>query len=127
MTKISELQVGQGKVSVAATVKEMGEVRNINKFGREIRVANATIADESGEIKLTLWNDDIDKVKPGSKVKITNGYVNEFNGEKQLTAGKFGSMEVGGGGGGENAEPNEKTEEEQEELAEEPEKVEEEY
>lgn len=94
MTDISELQIGQGKVNVEATIKEMGEVRNINKFGREIKVANATIADKSGEIKLTLWNQDIEKVKLGDKVKIVNGYVNEFNGEKQLTTGKFGSMEV---------------------------------
>ncbi len=96
--KISELQVGQGKANVEAEVKEVGEVRNFNKFGREIKVANATIADDSGEIKLTLWNQDIEKVKPGDKVKIVNGYVNEFNGEKQLTTGKFGSMEVNGEG-----------------------------
>ena len=94
MTKISELQVGQGKVNVEAEVKSVEEPRSFNKFGRELKVANAIIKDESGEIKLTLWNQDIDKVKTGSKVKIVNGYVNEFNGEKQLTTGKFGSMEV---------------------------------
>ena len=26
-------------------------------------------------------------------IKVVNGYVNEFQGEKQLTSGKFGSLE----------------------------------
>jgi replication factor A1 len=43
---------------------------------------------------LTLWNQDIEKVKQGDTVRITNGYVNEFQGEKQLTTGKFGKLEV---------------------------------
>jgi len=92
--KISELTSGQGKVNVEAEVKSIEEPRSFNKFGRSIRVANAIVTDGSGEIKLTLWNDDIDKVKAGSKVKITNGFVNEFQGEKQLTSGKFGKLEV---------------------------------
>ncbi|PIN77735.1 DNA-binding protein [Candidatus Woesearchaeota archaeon CG10_big_fil_rev_8_21_14_0_10_34_12] len=92
--KISELTVGQGKVDVEAEVKSIEEPRSFNKFGKSISVANAMVTDGSGEIKLTLWNDDIDKVKAGSKVKITNGFVNEFQGEKQLTSGKFGKLEI---------------------------------
>jgi replication factor A1 len=91
--KISELNIGQGNVSVEGTVKEIGETRTFNKFGREISVANAILKDDSGSIKLTLWNNDIKRFKDGDKIKITNGYVNEFQGEKQLTSGKFGSME----------------------------------
>lgn len=91
---ISELKPRQGTVNLEAEVVDIGEVREFEKFGRKGRVANATIKDESGEIKLTLWNDNIDKIKKGDKIKITNGYVNEFQGEKQLTPGKFGKLEV---------------------------------
>ena len=91
--KISELQLRQGSVEVEGEIKEIGEVRTIDKFDRQIRVANAILADDSGEIKLVLWNEDIEKYKQGDKVKVTNGYVNEFQGEKQLTAGKFGKIE----------------------------------
>ena len=94
MVKISELTIGQGKADVEAEVKSIEEPRVFNKFGRELKVANAIVSDDSGEIKLTLWNQDIEKVKVGSKIKITNGFVNEFQGEKQLTSGKFGKMEV---------------------------------
>ncbi len=96
--KISELTVRQGNVDVEGTIKEVGEIKTFNKFGRELRVADAILEDDSGTIKLSLWNDDAEKFKVGDKVKITNGYVNEFQGEKQLTAGKFGKMELAGEG-----------------------------
>ena len=92
--QISELKIRQGKVELEAEVTQKGEVRTFDKFGKQGRVCNATIKDASGEIKLTLWNDEIDKVNVGDKVKITNGYVNEFQGEKQLTAGRFGKLDI---------------------------------
>jgi replication factor A1 len=52
------------------------------------------LVDESGEIKLTLWGDDISKISDGSKIKITNGYTNTFKGEVSLTKGKYGQLEV---------------------------------
>ncbi len=91
---ISELKARQGKVELEAEITQKGEVRTFDKFGKQGRVCNATIKDTSGEMKLTLWNDEIDTVKVGDKIKITNGYVNEFQGEKQLTAGRFGKLEV---------------------------------
>lgn len=92
--KISDLKIGQGKADIEATVKEVGNTRSFDKYGRELKVATAIIEDDSGSIKLTLWNDEIMKVNTGDKIKITNGFVNEFQGEKQLTAGKFGKLEV---------------------------------
>ena len=98
MVKISELVVRQGNADVEGTIQEIGEIKTFNKFGRELRVADAILKDDSGSIKLTLWNDDATRFKSGDKVKISNGYVNEFQGEKQLTSGKFGNMEKIGEG-----------------------------
>ena len=94
--KVKELKSGQGKVDVLVEVKTKGEVRTINKYGKDLRLCNCLVGDDSGEISLTLWNEDCDKVNQGSTVKITNGYVSEFNGKLQLTSGKFGKMEVVG-------------------------------
>ena len=91
--KISDLTIGQGNVEVEGTIKEIGETKTFNKFGRDLSVANAMLEDESGSIKLTLWNDDVTRFKDGDKLKVVNGYVNEFQGEKQLTSGKFGQLE----------------------------------
>jgi len=92
--KLSELKSGQGKVDVEVKCKSKAEPRQFDKYGKVLRVCNAVVEDESGEIAMTLWNDDIDKVNVGDKLKVTNGYVSEFNGTKQLTSGKFGKLEV---------------------------------
>lgn len=94
--KISELKSGQGNVDIEVIVKSVEEPKTINKYGKELRLANAIVTDGESEVKLTLWNDEVDKVKVGQAIIITKGYVNEFNGEKQLTAGKFGKIEVKG-------------------------------
>ena len=114
--EIKDLQPRQGNVEVVATIKSIEEPREFEKFGNTGKVANATIEDESGSIKLTLWNDQIDQVKVGNKVHITNGYVNEWQGESQLTTGKFGKLEVVGEGEATPEAAEEKTEESTEEA-----------
>ena len=91
---IADLKAGDGNVDIEAEVTEISEPRTFEKFGREGRVAKATIKDDSGEIQLTLWNEQIDQIKVGNKLKITKGYVGEFKGERQLTTGKFGKLEI---------------------------------
>ena len=97
---IKELKSGQGNVNVQGVITEVGEIRVFNKFGRELKVANAILKDDTGTIKLTLWNDEANKYKEGDEIKIENGYVNEFQGEPQLTAGKFGKIVLIGKGSG---------------------------
>ena len=92
--KIIDLKAGQGKVDIEVVVKSKNEPKTFNKYGKDMKVASAVVTDDSGEMVLSLWNDDADKVKVGDKVKVTNGYVSEFNGQKQLTSGKFGKLEV---------------------------------
>lgn len=92
--EIKDLQVRQGNVDIELDIVDVGEAREFEKFGRTGKVATAIAKDETGDIKFTLWNDDIEKVKAGDKVKLTNGYVSEWQGEKQLTTGKFGKLEV---------------------------------
>jgi replication factor A1 len=83
------------RVNIAATVKEVSEPRDVmTKFGEASRVATATVFDDSGNIKLTLWNQDIEKVSPNSQVQIENGYVTDFRGEIQLNVGRYGKLTV---------------------------------
>ena len=92
--KVKEIKPRQGKIDIELEIVDIGEVRQFDRFGKVGRVVNAVAKDDTGEIKLTLWNDEIDMVKVGDKVKITNGYCSEFQGEKQLSAGKYGKLEV---------------------------------
>jgi len=92
--KISELSPKQSNVNIEAEVVSLGSIREFTKFGKVGKVCNIIIKDNSGQVALTLWNDQTDLVKEGSKIKINNGYVGEYQGELQLTTGKFGSLEV---------------------------------
>jgi len=84
------------RVSVEATVVEKGTPRQVmSKYGTETySVADAVVSDESGKIKLTLWNEQIAQVNVNDKIRIENGYVTSFKGEVQLNVGKFGKMTV---------------------------------
>jgi len=92
--KLSELQPRQSGVEVIVDVIDKGEVREFTKFGRVGRVCTATVKDDSAQVNMTLWNEDIDKVKIGDSIKLTNGFVNEWQGEMQLTTGRAGKIEV---------------------------------
>ena len=94
--EIKDLRNGMKRVSVEATVKEKSPSRQVmSRFKDETyTVADAIVADESGSIKLTLWNEQIALVNVNDKIKIENGYVTSFKGEIQLNIGKFGKLTV---------------------------------
>lgn len=93
---IKDLRNGMKRVTVEANVVEKGETREVRSRYKDetYNVADAVVADETGSIKLTLWNEQIDQVEVGNKIKIENGYVTSFKGEIQLNVGKFGTMIV---------------------------------
>ncbi|MEM3378500.1 MAG: OB-fold nucleic acid binding domain-containing protein [Candidatus Bathyarchaeia archaeon] len=94
--KISELKNGMKRVNVEAKVVEKGTPRQVmSRYKDETyTVADAMIADETGSIKLTLWNEQIDQVNVNDTIRIENGYVTSFKGEIQLNVGKFGTLTV---------------------------------
>ena len=92
---IIDVKPGAANVVVEGIVVEKDAPREVvTKFGKKLRVANATLKDDTGSITLSLWNNDIDSVNQGDRIKITNGYVSEFKGTPQISAGKFGKIEV---------------------------------
>ena len=92
---ISEAKNMRSGVNIEALVENKSETRNVNlKDGRQVNVCDATIKDDSGEMKLTLWGSDIEAVSIGDVVRITNGYTNTFKDQVSLTKGKFGQMEI---------------------------------
>jgi replication factor A1 len=84
------------RVNVEAKVVEKGNPREVmSRFKDETyTVADAVVADDTGSIKLTLWNEQIDQVNVNDKIKVENGYVTSFKGEIQLNVGKYGKLTV---------------------------------
>jgi len=82
-------------INVLGEITKVSETRNVNlKAGGTVTVADATLSDESGDIGLTLWGEDIALCPVGTKVSIQNGFSNEFKGQVAITKGKYGKLEV---------------------------------
>jgi len=92
---VRDLRDGMRRVDAEGEIVDMAEPRSVNlRTGGEARVADCMLKDESGQIKLSLWDDQIDMVKQGSHVRVTNGYTNSFRGELRLNVGKYGKLDV---------------------------------
>ena len=90
---IADLKPGMRGVNVEAKIDNITESRTVNlRAGGTAQVADATISDESGSIKLSLWDDQIETVKQGDKISIENGYTQAFRGDNSLNIGRYGKL-----------------------------------
>lgn len=90
--KIAELKAGMRTVSVTGKIVSIEGPRDVQtKFGPG-QVATATLEDDSGTVKVPLWNENISKFTVNDSVQIENGYVDSFRGEIQLNVGRYGKM-----------------------------------
>lgn len=94
--KASDLKPRTKVPSLELTIIEKGEVRSITtREGSPGRVCDAKAQDEEGAlVSLSLWNDEIDRVNVNSRVRILNGWVSEWRGSMQVSAGRYGRLEV---------------------------------
>jgi len=81
--KVNELMPGIKKVNLVGKIVNLFPVREYEKNGREGKVANFILADETGSVRVVLW--DINhisliedgRVKKGSVVEIKNGAMRD--------------------------------------------------
>ena len=91
--KISEVQANSNATLEEAEVVSKGDVREFMRFDKPGKVCNCQIKDSSGEMQLTLWNDEIGLVDAGDSIRIEDGWVKEWNGKLQISLGKKGRIE----------------------------------
>ncbi len=92
-TKVKDLTPQSKRVDVLAKVLEVSEPKDIpGKFGNSRKVAEATIADETGAIVLSLWDNQIGTVAKDDVIEIKNGYVSLVRGHMRLNVGKYGQL-----------------------------------
>jgi replication factor A1 len=93
--KIKDLSPGVKWVNLRAKVVEKPNTRTVfSRMGTPLGVSTATISDNTGSIKLPLWNAQIDMVSVGDTVQIENGSVKSFRGERQVSVGRQGRLVV---------------------------------
>jgi len=92
--KINEIKRGMSGISTEGKITEKSEPRSVNTRYGQRSVADATLEDETGSIKMTLWQDQIDSVNTGDEVAIRGAYVTEFRDQLQLNIPRSGKLEV---------------------------------
>jgi replication factor A1 len=95
--KVRDLKPNSRWFTITVKVLKLNEEKTVlsRKDGNQHRVAEALVGDETGTILMSLWDDDIDKVKDlvGSTIKLQNGFVSLYRGSMRLGLGRFGSIE----------------------------------
>jgi replication factor A1 len=90
---IQNLRAGMNHVNLKAKVLEVTQPKQVfTRYGNYASLAKALIEDGTGQIKLCLWNDQIDAVSAGTTVQIENARTSTFKGERQLSLGKTGTV-----------------------------------
>tara|TARA_Y100000310_G_scaffold334097_1_gene413027 strand:+ start:7176 stop:7472 length:297 start_codon:yes stop_codon:yes gene_type:complete len=90
--KVNEIKAKQAVPEIVLEIVSKSEIRDFATERASGKVCNAAGKDDTGEIKITLWNEQCNDVNEGDKIKIENGWVSEYQGEKQLSTGKFGKL-----------------------------------
>ena len=81
-------------VSMEGKIIAKSEQRSVRtRFGPR-SVADAELEDETGVIKLSLWEQQIVIVNVGDIVKINGAYITEYNNQLQLNIPRSGVLEV---------------------------------
>jgi replication factor A1 len=90
---IKDLRTGMTHVNLKAEILDVAEAKHVfTRYGNHASVVKASIGDETGTIKLCLWNGQIEGVSAGDIVQIENAQVSSFRGESQLSLGKKGTL-----------------------------------
>ncbi|VVB95130.1 Replication factor A [uncultured archaeon] len=95
--KIADIKTGMNGLNLIAKVIDTGKVRTFaRKDGTTGKVTNVTLGDDTGKIRITLWDKKAEDpgFKAGETVEITNAYAREntFSNQTELQLGSGGGI-----------------------------------
>lgn len=91
---IENVSQGMQNADVTGKITRIFPVREFKTEKAEGRVANIIIADSTGSIRISLWNDEIEKLNDlsvGDIVRV-RGFVRDNNGQPELRMGRKGNI-----------------------------------
>ncbi|MFQ6106055.1 MAG: hypothetical protein ACE5QF_00485 [Thermoplasmata archaeon] len=93
---VKDLKPNQSFDILELSVISKGEERSfMSRFGTSGKVCDVKCQDGMGaEVSLTLWNEEIGKVNVGDKIRLSNGWVKEWQGQMQVSTGRKGKLEI---------------------------------
>jgi Single-stranded DNA-binding replication protein A (RPA), large (70 kD) subunit and related ssDNA-binding proteins len=97
-SKISEIEDGMNGVNLSGVILDISDVRTFSrKDGSEGTIGTFTIGDDTGKIRVSLWDDKtiyLDEFDFGESVDILNAYsrLNNFSQTVELNIGSRGNV-----------------------------------
>ncbi|EHP86245.1 OB-fold nucleic acid binding domain-containing protein [Methanotorris formicicus] len=92
---ILEGNVDRDDITVVGRVYRAFEINEFEREGGIGKVRNVIIEDETGRIRLVLWDENAElDIKEGDVVKVVHGYVRERGEYVDLNIGRFGRVIV---------------------------------
>ena len=93
--KVSELKANKNVDEIVLKIVDKKEPREVfRRYGGTAKVCDLIGEDDEGErVQITLWNDEIDMVEVNDIIKITDGWVKEWNNQLQISTGRSGKIE----------------------------------
>ncbi len=94
--KIRDLRAEAKIDTLEVIIREKGSARDFStRSGSTGKVCDAkAVDDENQEVSVSLWNEEIERVQVNDRIRITNGWAREWRGNLQVSAGRFGKLEV---------------------------------
>lgn len=90
--KIADLTPEAKKVNLLVKVIGVEEPRDIETRYGSKHLAEATIADDSGSLIMTLWEEQVGTVEKGDVLQIENAYISLVRGTMRLNLGRYGKI-----------------------------------
>jgi len=93
--QIKELKPRMNVDEIELEIVSKGEAREFANANGSGKVCSCAAKDTKGdEISVTLWNEQCSQIEEGNKIKISNGWTSEFQGQLQISTGKTGKLEL---------------------------------
>lgn len=92
---IENVVPGMQNVDVIGKIVKIFSVREFATEKAKGRVLNMILADSTGSVRVSFWNDEIDKIREfsiGDVVRV-RGFVRDNQGEPEIRLGRFGNIQ----------------------------------
>ena len=94
LPSIKELSTDIRRIVVEGEIIEKAIPRTVRSRRRwqDLTVTEATLKDDTDDVVLMLWNEQIKQCAVGDRVRIEGGYLKVYRGMRQMNVGKVGKL-----------------------------------
>lgn len=89
--RISELEPNTKVINLVVTLESIDEP---SKTPNGTAYQNGIVTDDTGQVKIVFWDDQVSKFRAGDKLLMSTGWAKTFMDEMQISSGKFGKITI---------------------------------